>query len=58
MGPKPPLKPDEAKPKMLGAVATNPHKPTVIDFGPVSGCFDHDPKLLNCEIAQPSIHGQ
>ncbi len=46
-------KPYEAKPKMPGAVPTNRRKPIPIYFGPVSGCFDHDQKLLNCEIAQP-----
>ncbi len=45
---------DEAKPKMPGAVPVNRNKPMPIDFGPVSRCFDRDPKLLNCEIAQPS----
>ncbi len=48
-------KPDEAKPKMPGAVPANGRKPMPIDVGPVSGCFDHDPKLLDCEIASPSI---
>ena len=57
LGPKSAPKPDEAKPKMPGSVPTNRHKPIPIDFGPVSGCFDHDPKLLNCEIAQPSQRG-
>ena len=52
VGPKSAPKPDEAKP---GAVPTNRHKPIPIDFGPVSGCFDHDPKLVNCEIAQPTF---
>ncbi len=37
--------PDETKPKTPGAVPTNRHKPIPNDFGPVSGCFDHDPKL-------------
>ncbi len=50
LGPKSNPKPDEAKPKMPGAVPTNRHKPRPIDFGQVSGCFYHDPKLLNCEI--------
>ncbi len=36
------------------AMPTNQHKPIPIDFGPVFVCFDHYPKLLNCEIAQPS----
>ncbi len=47
-GPKSAPEPDEAKPKMLGAVPTNQHKPNPIEGGPVSG------KLSNCEIAQPS----
>ncbi len=50
LGPRTAPKPDEAKPKMPGAVPTNRRKAIPIDFGPVSGCFDHDPKLLNCEI--------
>ncbi len=53
--PKSAPKPHKAKPKMAGAVPTNPPKPMSIDFGPVSGCFDHNPKLLNCEIAHPSL---
>jgi hypothetical protein len=36
----------EAKPRMPGDMPTNRHKPMPIDFGPVSGCFAHDPKLL------------
>ena len=40
---------------MPGAVPTNRHKPIPIDSGPISACFDDDPKLLNCEIAQPSL---
>ncbi len=52
--PKAVPKPDETTPKMPGAVPTNRHAPIPIDFGPVSTCFDHDPKLSNCEIAQPS----
>ncbi len=43
-------KPDEAKPKITGALPANRRNPIPIDFGPVSGCFDHDPKLFNCEI--------
>ncbi len=46
--PKRPPKPDEAKPNMPVVV------PIPIDFGPVPGCSNHDPKLLNCEIAQPN----
>ncbi len=35
-GPQPAPKPDEAKPKMPGALPTNRHKPIPIDFGPVA----------------------
>ncbi len=54
MGPKSASKPDETKHQMPGAVPTDRHKPIPIDFGPVSGCFGHDAKLLNCEIGQLS----
>ncbi len=43
-------KPDEGMPKMPWAVPANRHKPIPFDFDPVSGCFHHDPILLNCEI--------
>ncbi len=46
LGPKSTPKLDEAKPKMPEAVPPNRHKPNSIDFGPVAGCYDHDPKLL------------
>ncbi len=55
MGPKSAPKPDEAKPKMPESVPANKHKAIPIDFEPVSGCFNHNPKLVNCEIAQPSL---
>ncbi len=51
-------KPDETKPNISGAVPTNRPKPIPIDFGPISGYFDHDPKLFNCEIAQPRSKGE
>ncbi len=54
MGPKSAPNPDVAKPKVPGAVHANRHKPIPIDFGPVSVCFDHDPKHVNCEKAQPN----
>ncbi len=57
VGPKSAPTPDEAKPKMPGAVPTNRHKPIPNDFGPVSRRFDHDRKLVNFEIAQPSPRG-
>ncbi len=39
--------------KGLGRRPQTGKKPIPLDFGPVSGCLDHDPKLLDCEIAQP-----
>ena len=48
---------DEAKRKMPGAVPANRHKPIPGDFGSVPVCFNHDPKPLNCEIAQPKKIG-
>ncbi len=45
MGPKSGPKPDEAKPKMPGAVPTDRHNLSPIDFGAVSGCFYHDPNV-------------
>jgi hypothetical protein len=48
-----PPEPDETKPKMSGAVPIKRHKPTPNDFGSVYKFVDHDPKLLNSEIAQP-----
>jgi hypothetical protein len=49
LGPKWAPKPDEAKPKMPGTVPRKQHRSIPIDFGPVSGCFYHDPNLLNCD---------
>ncbi len=54
LGPTSASKQNEGEPIMPKAVLTNRHEPIPIDFGPVSVCFGHDPKLLNCEIAQPS----
>ncbi len=48
------LKLGQTKPKISGTVPTNRHTTIPNDSGPVSACFDDDPKLLNCEIAQPS----
>ncbi len=39
---------------MPKAVPANRHGPIPIDFGSVSVCVGHDPKLFNCEIALPS----
>ncbi len=33
---------------------TNRHTTILNDSGSISACFDDDPKLLNCEVAQPS----
>ncbi len=57
LGPNSAPKPAEAKPKMSGAVPTNWYTSIPIDIGRVSGRLDHDSKLLNCEIAQPSQVG-
>ena len=48
------LKLGQTKPKISGTVPTNRHTTIPNDSGPISTCFDDDPKLLNCEIAQPS----
>ena len=49
------LKLGQTKPKISGTVPTNRHTTIPNDSGPISACFDDDPKLLNCEIAQPSF---
>jgi hypothetical protein len=46
------LKLGQTKPKIPGTVPINRHTTMPNDSGPISPCFD--PKLLNCEIAQPS----
>ncbi len=48
------LKLDRYKPKISGTVPTNRHTMIPNDSGPIAACFDDDPKLLSCEIAQPS----
>ena len=48
------LKLGQSKPKISGTAPTNRHTTIPNDSGPISACFDDDPKLLNCEIAQPS----
>jgi hypothetical protein len=48
------LKLGQTKPKISGTVPTNRHTTIPNDSGPILACFDDDPKLLNCEIAQPS----
>ena len=54
LGPKEAPKPDEAKPKIPGAVPTNQHKPIPTNFGPDPGCVHHDPKLLNSAKTNPT----
>ncbi len=48
------LKLSQAKPKISGTVPTYRRTTIPNDSGPISACFDDDPKMLNCEIAQPS----
>ena len=50
------LKLGQTKPNISGTVPTKGHTSIPNDSGPSSACFDEDPKLFNCEIAQPS-HG-
>ncbi len=47
------LKLGQTKAKISGAVPTNRHISIPSDSVAISACFDGDPKLLNCEIAQP-----
>ncbi len=47
------LKLGQTKPKISGTVPTNRHTTIANDYEPISACFDHDPKPLNCELAQP-----
>ncbi len=48
------LKLGQTKPKISGTVPTNRHTTIPNDTCPTSECFDEDPKLANCEIAQTS----
>ncbi len=49
------LKLGQTKPKIPGTSPTNRHTTIPNDSGPISACFDDDPKLLNGEIAQSSL---
>ncbi len=40
------LKLGQTKPKISGTVPTNQHTTIPNDSGPISACFDDDPKLL------------
>ncbi len=44
----------QTKPTTSGTVPTDRHTTIPNDPGPMSACFDDEPKLLHCEIAQPS----
>jgi hypothetical protein len=44
----------QTKPKISGTAPTNRDTTIPNVSGPTSSCFDDDPKLFNCEIAQPS----
>ncbi len=47
------LKLGQTKPKISGTVPTKRHTTIPNDSGPMSACFDEDPKQINCEKAQP-----
>ncbi len=46
------LKLGQPKHNISGMVPTNRRTTSLNDSGPISACFDDDPKLLKCEIAQ------
>ncbi len=48
------LKLGQTKHKLPGTLPTDRQATIPHDSGPISACFHNDPKLLNCEIAQPS----
>ncbi len=48
------LKLSKTKPKISGTVPTDRHTTIPNHSGATSACFNDDPKLLNCEIPQPS----
>ncbi len=45
------LKLGQTKPKISGTVPTNRLTTIPNDSGPISACFDNEPKLSTCEIA-------
>jgi hypothetical protein len=47
------LKLGQTTPNISGMIPTNRHTPIPSDYGTISACFDDDPNLLNCELAQP-----
>ena len=47
------LKLGQTEPKLSGKVPTNRKTTIPNDSGPIPECFDDDPKLFKCEIAQP-----
>ncbi len=48
------LKRSPTKPTISGMVPTDRRTTIPNDSGPISACFDDAPKLVNCEIAQPT----
>ncbi len=48
------LKLGQIKPKISGTVPAHRHTTIPTASGPISVCFENDPKLLNCETAQPN----
>ncbi len=46
------LKLDQTKPERSGTEPEQRDTRIPNDYGPTSACFDDNPKLLNCEIAQ------
>ncbi len=49
------LEQSQTKPKIPDTVPTNRRATIPNDYEPISACFDDDPKLFNCEIAQSSL---
>jgi hypothetical protein len=48
------LKRSQTEPPIPGTVPTDRRTTSPNDSGTISRCFDYDPKLFNCETAQPS----
>ncbi len=51
------LKRSQTKPQIPGMVPTDRHTTIPKDSGPISSCFDDEPKHLNREITQPRLSG-
>ncbi len=52
-GPERNLNRSQTKPQITGTVPTDRHITIPKASGPMSACFDEDPKLVKCETAQP-----